>query len=296
MNALFSRWLPSVTLGSWSAILLYFFFSGRIQAFLVPMFRPLVLIAGLVMGVMALALLFFPADESCCAASDCSHALSRFNAGKILTFLILLLPIGTAAFFSQDAFGKAAIENRGIITDASALGLGPRGGSSPAYTEPPLPTSEGAPPAMEGTPADSAQSMPPASGDAEAAPADYLQRTADGTIVAEVLDLLYAAQDTSLRQDFEGKKVQLVGQMMPDKTSGAGGRFKAVRMFMTCCAADARPVATLVETTQPPSVPEMTWVRIVGVATFPLENGRRVAVLRADTVEKTDPPDESMLY
>ncbi|HEX8312531.1 MAG TPA: hypothetical protein VF614_14510, partial [Chthoniobacteraceae bacterium] len=125
----------------------------------------------------------------------------------------------------------------------------------------------------------------------------YLQRTADGTIVAEVLDLLYAAQDTQLRGDFENKRVVLTGQLMPDKTSNATGkRFKAVRMFMTCCAADARPVATLVEAAKQPDIPEMTWVRIVGKATFPLENGRRIAVLQADTVEKTDPPDETMLY
>jgi hypothetical protein len=40
----------------------------------------------------------------------------------------------------------------------------------------------------------------------------------------------------------------------------------------------------------------MTWVRVVGEATFPLENGRRIAVLQAETVEKTNPPEESMLY
>jgi hypothetical protein len=39
-----------------------------------------------------------------------------------------------------------------------------------------------------------------------------------------VLDLLYAAQDNQLRADFEGKKVQLIGQLMPDKTSNASGR------------------------------------------------------------------------
>lgn len=296
MKPIFSRWLPALTLASWSAILLYFYFTGRIQAFLVPMFRPYVLIAGLVMGIMALLVIFFPADEGCCAASDCGHSLSRFNAGKLLTFLILLLPVGTAAFFSPDAFGKTAIENRGIITDAAALGFAPRRDAQP-YTEPPLPTNEPgvAPPSMEsGAPAGGAQSTPPApASDAT----DYLTRTADGTIVAEVLDLLYAAQDTQLRGDFENKRVVLTGQLMPDKTSSnPGKRFKAVRMFMSCCAADARPVATLVEAGKQPEIPEMTWVRIVGKATFPLENGRRIAVLQADTVEQTDPPDETMLY
>ena len=122
-------------------------------------------------------------------------------------------------------------------------------------------------------------------------------RTPEGHIVAEVLDLLYAAQDNVLRNDFEGKTVQLIGQFLPDKTSGANGkRFKAVRMFMTCCAADARPIATLVEPETMPDVPEMSWVKVTAVSTFPVENGRRISVLRASKVEKTEPPEEAMLF
>jgi len=135
-----------------------------------------------------------------------------------------------------------------------------------------------------------ASSQPPA-------PQDYLQRTPDGRIVAEVLDLLYAAQDNALRKDFEGKPVELVGQLMPDATNNASGkRFKAVRMFMTCCAADARPVAVLAESDAKTTLPEMTWIKITGTATFPVENGRRIAVLKADKVEKVNPPEETMLY
>ena len=106
-----------------------------------------------------------------------------------------------------------------------------------------------------------------------------------------------AAQDNALRKDFENKAVELVGQLMPDASNNASGkRFKAVRMFMTCCAADARPVATSVEAGEVPKLPEMTWVKIVGKATFPIENGRRIAVLKAEKVEKCEPPAESMLY
>lgn len=116
-------------------------------------------------------------------------------------------------------------------------------------------------------------------------------------IVAEVLDLLYAAQDNLLRKDFEGQRVQLIGQFMPDfSNNAAGNRFKAVRMFMTCCAADARPVATLVEAEKLPAFPEMTWVKITGTATFPLEKGRRISVLKAEKIEKAEPLAEAMIY
>ena len=285
MNKLFSRWLPCATLAAWSSVLLYIYFSGRIQAFLHPTFRPYVLIAGLVMAAMAVVFLLFPADADCCSSAECGHGLSRLTIGKILTFLILLLPVTAAAIFSPDGFGKEAMLNRGIIDDAS--GLRPSGAKNTPLTAPelPLPVNENFPTAPA-----------PAANEPPAAP-DYLTRTPDGRIVAEVLDLLYAAQDNALRKDFENKAVVLVAQLMPDTANNASGkRFKAVRMFMTCCAADARPVATLVESDTPPGLPEMTWVKVTGTATFPIENGRRIAVLKAERVEKSAPPEESMLY
>ena len=283
MNKLFSRWLPCATLAAWSSVLLYIYFSGRIQAFLHPIFRPYVLIAGLVMAAMAVVFVLFPADADCCSSAECGHGLSRLNIGKILTFLILLLPVTAAAIFSPDGFGKEAMLNRGIIDDAS--GLRPSGAKNTPLTAPELPL-----PVNENFPTAPAASEPPA------AP-DYLTRTPDGRIVAEVLDLLYAAQDNALRKDFENKAVVLIAQLMPDATNNSSGkRFKAVRMFMTCCAADARPVATLVESDTPPGLPEMTWIKVTGTATFPIENGRRIAVLKADRVEKSAPPEESMLY
>ena len=285
MNKLFSRWLPCATLAAWSAVLLYFFFSGRIQAFLHPTFRPYVLIAGLVMAAMALVFLLLPADADCCSSAECGHGLSRLATGKILTFLILLLPLSAAAMFSPDGFGKDAMLNRGIITDATALRPPPSAQTTPLTApELPLPTNNPA------TPTPAASTPPPA-------PQDYLQRTPDGRIIAEVLDLLYAAQDNNLRKDFEGKAVELTGQLMPDAANNASGhRFKAVRMFMTCCAADARPVATLVECEKLPNLPEMTWIKVTGTATFPIENGRRISILKADRIEKSAPPDETMLY
>jgi len=286
-NSLFSRWLPCVTLGSWSAIMLSVYLSGRIRDFLAPEFRPGVLVAGVIMAAMALIFLFFPADANCCSSANCGHALSRRASGKVLTFVILLLPISAAALFSKDSYSANAVKNRGIITDIAALTGRTRTGP-PTPAELPLPTNN--------PPADATSAAPPATADA-AAPNDYLKRTAEGAIEVEVLDLLYAAQDNTLRADFENKTVQLIGQLMPDASNNAtGSRFKAVRMFMTCCAADARPVATLVETKTKPEMAEMSWVKITGTSTFPIENGRRIAVLQAEKVEATKPPDESMLY
>jgi len=301
MTSLFTRWIPSLTLGIWSAVLLGTYFTGRIASFLHPSFRPGVLWAGV--GLAALALLFAsrPTPPECCADETCTHPLSRTKAGRWTTFLVLVLPVSVAAWLSPEQFSRQAFEQRAEVTDASSLGLRQRMVQSPVAPKEEAPA-EVAP--KEDGLSGAAQTLAenPSPGGAEAIP-EYLQKTPEGYIVAEVLDLLYAVQDSQLRKDFEGRTVQLIAQMMPAGEKGvspsnAGGaaRFKAVRMFMTCCAADARPVSTLVEASVLPDLPEMTWVRIVGKATFPLENGKRTGILQATSVQQTKPPEEAMLF
>jgi uncharacterized membrane protein YcgQ (UPF0703/DUF1980 family) len=67
-------------------------------------------------------------------------------------------------------------------------------------------------------------------------------------------------------------------------------------MFMYCCAADAKPIAALVEAPEKPAASEMSWVRVVGKVTFPIEGGRTIPVLKATSVTVTPPPEETMLY
>jgi uncharacterized membrane protein YcgQ (UPF0703/DUF1980 family) len=271
------------------------------------------------------------ADSACSHALGRSKAGRLLTFGIILLPLALK-PFGSAAALkavqgknriATDDFGSVAasvkseykknLASRGPA--APATPITPAGAAAdnlivPAPVTPPpplpLPAKEGTqPPAAtaSGAPSAGAGSQPPASTGAthpaaaqQESFADYLQRTPEGYIVAEVLDLLYAAQDNVLRKDFEDKTVQLVVQYMPDTGATAGSaRFKGVRMFMTCCAADARPIATLIEGEKLPTVPEMTWVKVTGKATFPVERGRRISVVKAEKVEKTEPPPESML-
>ena len=41
---------------------------------------------------------------------------------------------------------------------------------------------------------------------------------------------------------------------------------------------------------------EMAWTRVVGTVEFPLENGRRIPIIHAQTATPCDPPSEAMLY
>src|SRR5690349_2164254 len=163
MNAAFRRWLPCATLATWSAILLTFWASGRMRSLLTPEFRLGAVAAGIIMGVMALVFLFFPADAACCSAAECGHTFFKRATGKIVTFLILLLPITTAAMFSTDGYSASVIKNRMAVTDASQLGFTPRN-VPPKPVEMPLPTKDpnSAPAPATAQTAPATQSAPPA--------------------------------------------------------------------------------------------------------------------------------------
>ena len=258
MTRTLARWLPTATLLCWGILLLYFYFSGRLPAFLHPTFRPCVPIAGgflLVLGMIS-----FASEQTGGHSHDdcCGSPVGQMTFGRFLTFLVLLVPATVAALSSNDSFGSNAIRNRGVVTSAANL---VRQAKDPAKSPAPV--------------------TPPSKGATE----------------VQVTDLLYAAQDPSLRPNLEDKSIEVLGQLMPETANNASGRrFKIVRMFMVCCAADARPVAVTAEIDNLPVIPEMTWVKVVGKITFPVESGRPLAVLKAESITPTDPPSESMLF
>jgi uncharacterized repeat protein (TIGR03943 family) len=280
-NAL-SKWLPCATLATWSGILLYFYFSHRIDALLHPTFRPFTLVAGIIMLLIAVCFALLPLNVQACSDDDvAAKSFGRQARGRVLTFLILLAPICAAASFSTNGYSSSVFLNRAPLTDLPAS---PK--NATPYVEPPLPVQN------PGDPRNQQQnSQPPPAQDEE------LPRSAEGNIVVQVVDLLYAAKDPDLQATFKGQSVEITGQLMPDTMNNPkGDRFKLVRMFIVCCAADARPVSVLVESPTNPSVPEMGWIKVVGTVEFPVEGGRQIAVIRAGKVIPVDPPEETMLY
>lgn len=282
-----SRGLSALALVAWGSLLLYFHFSHRLNEYLIPAYRPLAVISGAVMVGMA-AILWFTqfldsrSGRTAALGLDEARSTGRVRATQILSFLLLVAPIWAAGGMSSDSYGARAILNRGISTDASHLPE--RTPSAPvAVYEPPLPGAfPAAPDAVNPTAEDAAQ---------------YLKKTAGGAIIAEVTDLLFAADDDTMRPAFEGKKVELIGQYMPARDGSVSGqRFQLVRMFMVCCAADARPVAVSIEPGATPKLAEMAWTKVTGTATFPMESGHRQVVIRGDNQAPTDPPGETMLY
>ncbi len=222
---------------------------------------------------------------------------------QVLAFILLVVPIWAAAAVSKDGFTSAAVLNRGISSDASSLPGKPA--SVAALATNTAPNAVKVPAGGNGNGSSGMNVEPPLPGEtpvndnANASALDasqYLKTTPQGNVVAEVTDLLFAADDETLRPAFENRSVEMVGQFMPMKNTTIPNRFQLVRMFMVCCAADARPIAVAIDSKSAVNVPEMSWARIIGKVTFPVENGRRTPVVEAVSAAKCDPPGELMLY
>ena len=305
-----SRFLSPAALVAWGTLLLYFFVSKRLDAYLIPMYRPGVALAGVAMLGLAAAQVYslrFGAQWQLASglfADDGSDQLTsptRVWVTQLLAFALLVIPIWAAVGVSKDGFSATAVLNRGIVNDVANL-PGKSTIPSPAAAHPAAAPANAAattssvyePPLPGATPIPAT-----AATDATADAAQYLKKTADGHILAEVTDLLFASEDDTMRPLFANKTVEMIGQFMPVKDA-TDGKFQLVRMFMVCCAADARPVgvAVLPPTSQAAAKApeEMTWTKVTGTVDFPMENGRRVPIIHATKVAATDPPAEAMLY
>lgn len=281
MTALIPRLMAAVVLAVWGGVLCYFYFSGRILSYLHPNFFIPTLLCGFAFLVMAVGLLFASRPVQCEDPECCNDIEDKVRPFTVVVWAVLIVPIVVAAVVSPWQFGPTAILNRGFVVSIEQL---PGAGSFKPFVEPPLPGEDDSGEAWRNDPSMDA--------------ASYLARNEDGRILTETIDLLFAAQEDAIRADFDNQEIEVIGQIMPARTNNPmGDRFNLVRLFIMCCAADGRPIAVPVR--GPPEaagLPEMSWVKVTGRATFPLESGRRVPLILADSVEETDPPAETFLY
>ncbi len=123
-------------------------------------------------------------------------------------------------------------------------------------------------------------------------------RDAAGYFELEVPELYYTAGDLEVRRVLEGQPVVTVAQVMPEKFNNPEGtRVRIFRIFIECCAADARPLAIPVEFGRtPPEFREMGWVEVRGHMTYRPEGGTTVPILLAEEMVETDEPEQKMMY
>jgi len=269
MTTISSRFVSAGVLVIWGVVLSYFCISGRIGSYLHPAFHIFTALSAGVLILLAIGLLLTRPAENSDSANETASPLARGAS-----VFILVVPLLAATGISPSEFGVTTVTNRGLIENISDL---------PAFTmpgEPPLPMADGS--IGESTEID---------------PTSYISKNEAGQIKAETVDLLYAAAEPTMREDFENKEVEIIGQFLPARTGNASGdRFNLIRLFVMCCAADARPVSVTVQSRDGKSFPDMTWLKVTGKATFPIESGRHTALIIADSIQEVDPPPESFIY
>jgi uncharacterized repeat protein (TIGR03943 family) len=311
MRARVCNLVNGITLIGLGVVLLDFYFTGRLDRYLHPQFRPCTLIGGIIFCLAGIIYAGTKSTAECCIDGECVHRHSNSILRSAVAFVLLFVPLAAGVALSRDSYDAQAILNRGFVADVSTLPGKPSVGAQPPANSQVIPPQalgadndeNASEPLPQNTPdSQSDQNSTQTAGTDQANPnvpspnegsADYLPKAADGNVALEVTDLLYGESEESLRKLFIDKTIEVVGQYLPG--SGAG-QFKLVRMFIVCCAADARPIAVPVSVSAPPSVTEMGWVKVIGKAVYE-KNGDRVHVqLKADKVEPTDPPAEAMLY
>ncbi|MEX1119618.1 MAG: TIGR03943 family protein [Terrimicrobiaceae bacterium] len=269
------RYFQGASLAVWGVVALAFYFSGRLSSYLHPSFHGWTVFSGFVLVLMAAGVVLLPTNEEC-FDDDCGAAHGpKSGGGLVLTTALLIIPLLGAVMISPSQFGAVVVMNRGLADSIADLpGYVP-------FSEPPLPTEDG--------------SIGPSGPGADFG--SYLTKNANGQIVASTMDLLYAANEPGIRQDFENQEIEVIGQFFPARKNNPGGdRFSLVRMFVMCCAADARPVAITIRAPRPETFPDMSWVKVTGKATFPSEGGRTVPVIVADAVVPAEAPRETFVY
>lgn len=273
MTSTIYKYLSAGVLAVWATVLCFLYFTGRVTSYLHPNFYSFVLFCGVGLFLLAFLVVLAPNTVTVGCATP-----SYSSLGGIIGGAILIVPLVVALTFSKDAFGMTTVENRTYVEDASQLpGVPTISTQQVAAIDPPLPGDSTSQPGESAAP--------------------EIPKNNKGDIIAEVVDLLYAAQDPEMRKIFENQPVEVLGQLVPAKINNPkGDRYDVVRLFITCCAADARPVAITLHPKSTPALREMSWVKVRATATFPLVGGESRPLLENAEIIPTEPPEDAFIY
>lgn len=261
------RILFSLAVLIWSAVLLYFHATGRINKYLAPDFRPLAFAGGLGLAVLGLFNLLTAGQEADCGhdhGNDHDHEASDLH--PLAALLLMVLPVGFSVAWTKDEYSAATLSRKGLYDAPSA--------SSPAFL---------------------AAAMPPLT--REMIEKSH-PKSADGAYQFNLMELFFATGDRELQTLIDGMKVETEGRWIEEKNRNPNGtRKRLYRLFITCCAADSRAIPIVLEFgKEPPNFPENEWVKVTGTMRFPLEEGVLQPVLIVDRALAANPPyEESFL-
>lgn len=254
---------PLATLG-WAGVMLYFYGSGRIRHYLAPDFQPICLVGGLVLAVLSLFVMITYRVSADCGHNHRAGDVADHEAAEmhpLASLVLMLAPVMAAVMWTQDMYSQEALARKALY-DAPA----------------PIPPF-------------SYKDMPPLT-------MEEIEKThrknADGDLQFNLLEIYFAMGDVEMIRLIEGKGIEIEGRLVMEKMNNPNGtRRRLYRLFITCCAADARALPIILEFGKtPPEIAENQWVKVTGVIRFPKENGATQAVLEVKDAKQTDAPWE----
>lgn len=250
----------------WSAVMLYFYASGRVNKYLATDFRPLVLFGGLGLGVLGLFNLLTAWHEADCGhdhhEDGGAHDHERGSLHPLNALLLMITPVALSVAWTKDEYSVAALSRKGLYETPGNIV----------------------------SPFDSASKLPESFDDI----AKFYRKTPDGFFELDLMELFFATGDRDFQSLLDGLKVQTVGRLIDEKIRNPNGsRMRLYRLFITCCAADSRAIPIILEFTGPvPDFPDNSWVKVSGTMRFPMEEGAIQPVLMVEHLIANEPPPE----
>lgn len=259
------RILFSLIVLVWAVVMLYFYVSGRIDKYLAPGFRDFTLYGGLGLAVMGLFVGLTAGDEASCGHDHSEgdpHDHEASEMHPLTSMAFMLLPLLFAVCNTKDGFSVEALSRKALF-DA---------------------------------PLDSKTFI---TGDLPPLTLEEIQRThrknEQGFYEFNLMELFFAVGDPELQKLIDGMSVETEGRLVMERENNESGkRRRLYRLFITCCAADARAVPIILDfgDQEIPQLEENAWVKVSGKLTFPIERGTTQVILQTATCEAKDAPWE----
>ena len=122
MRAKLFNLVNGITLIGVGAVLLDFFFTGRLDQYLHPQFRPWTLVAGVIFCVVGIVYAAAKTNARCCIdGEECVHQNANSPVRAVIAFFVLFVPLAAGVAISKDSYDQHAVLNRGFVQDITKL-------------------------------------------------------------------------------------------------------------------------------------------------------------------------------
>src|SRR5271167_1678701 len=139
MRAKLFNLVNGITLIGVGAVLLDFFFTGRLDQYLHPQFRPWTLVAGVIFCVVGIVYAAAKTYARCCIdGEECVHQNANSPVRAVVAFSVLFLPLAAGVALSKDSYDQHAVLNRGFV-DVSRLPGRTASAAAKTPTDQPIP-------------------------------------------------------------------------------------------------------------------------------------------------------------